>query len=163
MSSASSRFLATIPAALTLAVGQYLFSNRIQQSPTYQGIPVAGTLLLDQAHPIFKKQFPGLELSGVFLPGKQGHLYSESGTILGWYPQQCSAEIPVYQVLSRKEEETLGKALVKKPVVGVLRMDGDCQIGCAKVTLRKLTLFKVNAEKNPDYDAVVWEWSKRAP
>ena len=153
-------FNSILPTIFTLGVGHQLFNAKIHQSPTFQGIPVAGTLLLDQANSIFKDNFPGLELSGVFNPGQTGHSYSESGTILSWYPQSCQVEIPVYQVLSKKEEETLGKALVKKPIVGILRLEGDCKVGCAKVTLKKLTLFKVNLSKEPDYSAVVWTWTK---
>ena len=149
-----------IPTAFTLGIGHCLFSQTLYQSPTFQGIPVAGTLIIDQAHSIFKKQFPGLELSGVFSPGQLGHSYLESGSIMGWYPQACTVEIPVYQVLTRKEEETLGKALVKKPIVGILRMEGDCKVGCAKVTLKQMTLYKVNAAKEPDYNEIVWTWSK---
>lgn len=133
--------------------------KRLYQSPTFQGVPVAGTLLIHQATPLLNKQFPGLEISGIFAPGNDGHSYSET-TTLGIYPTACKVTIPIYERLSEQEEERLGKALLMKPIVGMLVMFGKCNAGCATASLQSLVVYKVTKDKKIDYENVVWKWNK---
>ena len=128
-------------------------------SPTFQGVPVAGTFLIHQSIPYITKKFPGLEVAGAYVPGEIGHSYTET-KVLGLYGIACTVTIPVYEKLCRKEEERLGKAMLKKPAVGHLVLEGECKVGCATATLTAITLYKLDSNKNPVLDAPIWEWKK---
>lgn len=132
----------------------------IAASPTFEGIPVAATLLIHQAYPRFSKAFPGLELSPAFSPGKDGHFYKEEGGLFGIYPTSCKVGIPIYERLSQLEESRIGQALLMKPVVAILILTGECSVGCASASLSRMELFKVDEAKNPRSDALVWMWEE---
>eukprot|EP00842_Homolaphlyctis_polyrhiza_P000540 jgi/Hompol1/1487/HPOL_005612-RA len=128
-------------------------------SPSFQGIPVAATFLMAQAIAPFESVFPGLQISPVFAPGIGGHVYEESGGIMGVYPTLAVVELPVFERLSQKEEERLGIAGIRKSAVGVLRMTGDCKYGCASVKLATMTLYALLEDGSLDRQNPVWTWT----
>jgi hypothetical protein len=142
-----------------VTTGLVLQHKTIHCSPTFQGVPVAGTFLIHQSIPYFDKKFPGLEIAGAFVPDEIGHSYKES-KVLGLYATACTVTIPVYQKLSKQEEERLGKAMLKKIPVGHLVLEGDCKVGCAAATLTTIKLYKLDADQNPDLESLVWEWNR---
>jgi hypothetical protein len=143
------------------AIATSLYSSqKIYCSPTFEGVPVSATLLIHQSIPYFEKKFPGLEVSGVYSPGEPGHTYVESGKILGLYPTKCTVTIPIYEKLSKEEEERLGKAMIKKDAVAHLILHGECKVGCATATLSSIRIYKLDANQNTDLSALVWSWNK---
>jgi hypothetical protein len=141
-------------------IGTYFTRPKYFQSPTFQGIPVAGTLLIHQSIPYFQAQFPKLEVCGVFAPSEEFHEYIETGHTFGVYPTGCRISIPIYEKLSIEEEERLGKALLKKPVVGVMVIEGECKVGCATATIKSINVYRLNSLKKPDYEKPIWSWIK---
>jgi hypothetical protein len=135
--------------------------RKLECSPTFQGVPVAGTFLIHQSIPYFDKKFPGLEIAGAFVPGETLHSYVEQ-KVMGLYATSCKVTIPVYEKLSKQEEERLGKAMLKKPAVGLLVLEGDCKVGCATVQLTSIRLYKLDQDKNPVMEHPIWEWNTRS-
>jgi hypothetical protein len=141
-------------------VGALISTQKLHQSPTFQGIPVAGTLLIHQSIPYFQRQFPKLEISGVFAPGEEYHTYTETGQTFGIYPTGCTVTLPIFEMLSIEEEERMGKALLKKQVVGVVVIEGECKAGCATASVKSIKVYKMNTSLVPEYEKPVWSWSK---
>ena len=142
-----------------LPIGLIVCTHKaIECSPTFAGVPVAATFLMHQAYDKFEKEFPGLELPSVFDMNSSEFEYFEStssigkltGTIFG--PSEATIIIPVYEKYSQLEEERLGSAGIKKSPVGKVKITGKCQIGCARVLMTQMTLFKLNNE-------IVWNYS----
>jgi hypothetical protein len=129
----------------------------IDCSPTFAGVPVAATFLMHQAYGKFESQFPGLSLPSVFDSNSSDYEYYESSTTWGKFtdkifgPSEATIIIPVYERYSELEEERLGSAGIKKSPVGKLKATGVCQIGCARVLLTEMTLFKLNND-------IVWKY-----
>ncbi|KAI8918097.1 hypothetical protein BC831DRAFT_483316 [Entophlyctis helioformis] len=120
---------------------------------------------MHQAVPVFEAAFPGLEVSAVYAPGMGGHVYEETGAILGFYPTEAVVELPVFERLSRAEEERLGSAGIRKKPVGLLRVTGECRYGCANVALQSMALFSLaSLERDGQLDRShpIWTWSKPA-
>lgn len=115
----------------------------LDASPTFQGVPVASTLLIHQAQAIFASEYPGLEMSVVFRPGTSGHKWAESPM---FYPTSHTVTIPIYEKLAQVEEDALGVNGIAKIPVGYLVLLGECSYGCATVQLRKMTLFSSSDE-----------------
>ncbi|KAJ3271681.1 hypothetical protein HDV01_006460 [Terramyces sp. JEL0728] len=103
----------------------------LEASPTFNGIPLAATFLINQCIPAFNKEFPGLEVAGSFSLGSDHNEYQESGG-LGIYPTKARVLLPVYEKLKPQEEAQLGIAGIKKPPVGFLVLKGKCKVGCAQ-------------------------------
>ena len=155
------RASATVGIGYSLHLNSKKTFNTVAASPTFEGIPVAATILIHQAYPHFAKAFPGLELSPAFSPGKEkGHFYEEKGGLFGIYPTSCKIGIPIFERLSQLEESRIGQALLMKPVVAYLILIGDCTVGCAAANLSEMVLLKVDEEKNPRFDSSVWEWKR---
>jgi hypothetical protein len=134
-------------------------SNIIACSPTFEGIPVSATLIIFQAVSHFQKHYPGLEISASFSPGKAAeHFYKEEGGFLGLFPTRCVVGIPVFEKLDELEESRLGQALLMKPIVGHLVLEGKCKMGCASATLSSLSLYRVDSQKKPNISAkgLIW-------
>ena len=131
--------------------------TRLECSPTFAGVPVAATFLMHQAYAQFESQFPGLELASLFDTNSSEFEYYEATSGLErlavkiFGPSQATIIIPVYEKYSQVEEERMGSAGIKKSPVGKLQIVGKCQMGCAKVTLSQMTLFKLN-------DEIVWNY-----
>lgn len=129
----------------------------IDCSPTFAGVPVAATFLMHQAYEKFESQFPGLELPSVYDSSSSDFEYFEAVSTWGkitdniFGPSEATIIIPVYEKYSQVEEERLGSAGIKKSPVGKLKASGQCQMGCARVVLRDMTLFKLNND-------IVWKY-----
>ncbi len=128
-------------------------AKKVNSSPTYQGVPVGCTFLIQQSQPIFTKQFPGLEISPVFSLGQPNNTYREQGLI---YPTQATLGIPVYRKFSPLEEARLGSSGIKKKQVAQLVIDGKCKYACANVYLVKMTLYKCEDEQPTD--EIIWQY-----
>ncbi|KAL2917715.1 hypothetical protein HK105_202588 [Polyrhizophydium stewartii] len=113
--------------------------------------------------PVVADAFPGLEISAVFAPGLGGHVYLETGGIMGFYPTQAVVEIPMFERMSREEEERLGSAGISKQAVGILRATGECKYGCATVRLTDLALYPLDQDGTLDRERPVWTWTSRTP
>ncbi|KAJ1566468.1 hypothetical protein HK096_001349, partial [Nowakowskiella sp. JEL0078] len=137
-------------------------TSELDCSPTFNGVPVAATFLMHQAMPLFDTQFPGLEISPVFVKPSitsrnqksttwltdnetsediESHFeYSEDGGAVtaALYPTSCETVVPVFERLAQVEEARLGAAGIRKRPVGLLKMRGKCKLGCAAVELVEL-------------------------
>ncbi|KAJ3091141.1 hypothetical protein HK102_001555 [Quaeritorhiza haematococci] len=82
-----------------------------------------------------------------------GYSYKETGAFSAYWPTGCVVEVPVFEKLDQAEEARLGIVGIKKTPVAKLILVGDCQYGCAKVTLMEMRLLKLDGE-------FVWEWKK---
>ena len=133
------------------------YKSRLLASPTFGGIPVGATFLMHQGLPIFQKEFPGLEMSAV--DDSDECFYSEKRSIgnhkdgpLDFFllkligPKEAIVQIPIYERYSQQEEERLGNAGIKKASVGKLTLKGSCDLGCAKVLLKEMILYKGNGQ-----------------
>ncbi|KAJ1339591.1 60S ribosomal protein L11 [Batrachochytrium salamandrivorans] len=60
------------------------------------------------------------EISAVFAPGLGGHVYQETGGVMGMYRTGAVLEVPMFERLSAEEEQRLGAAGIFKEAVGVL-------------------------------------------
>ncbi|KAJ3412968.1 hypothetical protein HDV05_008683 [Chytridiales sp. JEL 0842] len=159
------------PTLLLLLVLSPATKPPLECSPTYNGVPVAASFLMHQAHPHFEKQFPGLEMSAVFISrdpkfrplkrdGTQDerkeeewereYVYVEKG--LSFWPTGAHVEVPIFERLSEVEEARLGNAGIRKGSVGRLVLEGECGYGCASVKLKEMRVEKLDG-------TVVW--SKR--
>lgn len=69
------------------------------------------------------------------------------------FPSNCEVIVPIFEKLSQLEEARLGEAGITKPVIGRLKIIGECSTGCAKVRLQKMILYKLNGE-------IVWTWDR---
>ncbi|KAH9247263.1 60S ribosomal protein L11 [Batrachochytrium salamandrivorans] len=96
-------------------------SHQIECSPLFQGVPVAATFLIHQAIPVVTEALPGLEVSAVFSPELGGHMYEETGGILGVYRTGAVVELPMFERTTPEEAQRLGVAGIFKEAVGVLR------------------------------------------
>jgi hypothetical protein len=129
----------------------------IDCSPTFAGVPVAATFLMHQAYEKFETQFPGLSLPSIFDSNSSEYEYFEASTTWGKFtdtifgPSEATVIIPVYEKYSELEEERMGSAGIKKSPVGRLKATGECQMGCARVRLKEMTLFKLNHD-------IVWKY-----
>ncbi|KAJ3157277.1 hypothetical protein HDU89_002689 [Geranomyces variabilis] len=127
----------------------------VECSPTFQGVPVAATFLMHQALPRFHRKFPGLELSPVFDMARPEEFgYREEGLFASVMPSTAVVEVPIFEKLSEMEEAKLGGAGIRKSPVGKAVLKGKCSLGCAKVDLVEITVFKMNGD-------IVWEWKKK--
>lgn len=91
------------------------------------GIPVACMFLPFQAQAVFNSEFPGLEISPVYLDDTKGFTCEEFGGLLGFYPTSTVVSIPVYERKSAIEEARMGTNGIRKVAVGSLRISGDCK------------------------------------
>lgn len=141
-----------------ICTGVFISTRKpLEASPTFNGIPLAATFLINQCIPIFNKKFPGLEVAGSFSLGTDHNEYKETGG-LGIYPTSARVLLPVYEKLKPQEEAQLGVAGIKKPPVGFLILKGKCKVGCAQVTLVEIELVAADKSLAPDYSRVVWSW-----
>jgi len=147
------------PFIFTVTSGTLLFTlfsfQQIECSPTFNGVPIATSFLCQQAYPIFNSEFPGLELSPVFVSEHKDFSYEEGGWLSPLFPSWAEARLPVYPVLPPEEEAKLGMAGLKKRPVGYVYIKGDCKYGCAMVSLSSIRLEKINGD-------VVWEWHRES-
>jgi hypothetical protein len=107
---------------------------------------------MHQALKHFDKQFPGLEMSAVFVVGTNDpdYVYYEKG--LSAWPTSAYVELPIFEKLSDAEEARLGNAGIRKKPVGKLVLEGNCSYGCASVKLTYMKVVKLDGK-------VVWEKS----
>ncbi|KAJ3386515.1 hypothetical protein HDU92_002425 [Lobulomyces angularis] len=119
----------------------------------FNGVPVSAPFLMNQASKIFDKEYPGLEISPVFVINEPNFLYEELGVFKYYFPSGCIVKVPVYEKLTQVEEERLGTNGIKKKPVGILVLLGDCEVGCAKVTLKEIRLENFKEQ-------VIWRWNK---
>ncbi|KAH6573747.1 hypothetical protein BASA50_005133 [Batrachochytrium salamandrivorans] len=136
-------------------------SHQIECSPLFQGVPVAATFLIHQAIPVVTEALPGLEVSAVFSPELGGHMYEETGGILGVYRTGAVVELPMFERTTPEEAQRLGVAGIFKEAVGVLRATGECKYGCATVRLLTLTLYALNEDGQLDRENPVWTWAAK--
>lgn len=141
------------PAIPSLIVSSYAISLSKPHSatPKFQGVPIPITVLTQQSHPIFKKQFSGLEISPVFLFNDKFYSYIENGFL---WPDSCVVTVPVYQMFSEAEEERMGANGIEKHAVGYLEIYGSCKYGCAVSSLVSMTLYDTDGQMQ-------WKWTKQ--
>ncbi|KAJ3006127.1 hypothetical protein HKX48_000293 [Thoreauomyces humboldtii] len=153
-SSSSSALLLTLTGTtLLLLLLSPTTTRPLDCSPTFQGVPVAATFLMHQALPRFDRKFPGLEISAVFdMARPLEFVYEESGGFV--MASEATVEVPVFERLDEVEEAKLGGAGIRKKAVGRVRIKGTCSLGCAKVEMTEMAVFKVNGD-------LVWEWKKK--
>ncbi|TPX44447.1 hypothetical protein SeMB42_g03197 [Synchytrium endobioticum] len=124
--------------------------HTLECSPTFNGVPVAATFLMRQAEPVFNKQFPGLEISSVYVVDGQHFAYSES-SLFGLFASSATVRVPIYERLPREEEMRLASAGLRKHPVGEAIISGSCSYGCAKVVITDIKVVKMNGDE-------VWTW-----
>ncbi|KAJ3103020.1 hypothetical protein HDU97_010458 [Phlyctochytrium planicorne] len=104
----------------------------------------AATFLMNQAIGVFEKQFPGLEMSPIFIHGHPEFVYKETGMLPSLWPTGAIVEVPIFEKLSDAEEARLGGAGIRKRPVGKLVLMGECQYGCAAVKLLEMKVYKAD-------------------
>lgn len=144
-----------IPVSMSVGIvlGSILSMQRTTEcSPKFNGGPMAATLLMRQAAPVFGAQFPGLEMAPIYVVGHPDFAYGETGFLNLVYPSGNYCEVPLFQKLSDREEADLGQAGVRKKPIGRVVMRGECRYGCAQVLLVEVEVLRGDGE-------VVWKWS----
>jgi hypothetical protein len=89
-------------------------------------------------------------MSAIFVSDSPDHpeyVYREGGVLKSIWPTSVEVEIPIFERLTDAEEARLGNAGIRKKPVGKLVMHGECQYGCAMVTLKDLKVLKTNGEE----------------
>jgi hypothetical protein len=131
-----------------LAAGTTLIAalshNRIEGGPTFNGVPIAASLLMLQATPIVEEAFPGLSMSAIFAHPHPDFKYKED-TFLG-YATKVTIEAPVYERFEQEEQKQItGNGLAMNKVATV-RLHGKCEWNCAKAFLTTIEMYKLSGE-----------------